>query len=288
MGILGPTLVFGEHKLPADVQLTQIVSPSGDIEFFWNARALRDINFVDLKIDYSYDDKDKVHRTKPISVDASLGEAAFRNLSFEETYKFHFTLNTGDGQSFRESGIVDTPSPNRAQIANPSVRDQLAYADAHWQTRANPSFMYIDSNDCANFVSQTLAARGLVQDKTWNQVDQVPTRAWVSASALNDYVLGLPGTVQLTDGQRDQVKLGDLVFFDWDRSGDRDHVGVVNYIQKQADGSIRIYYAGHTSHKHFRSVDWATHVLHPNAAVYFVSLPRTPSKYAWDTIFSRD
>ena len=61
----------------------------------------------------------------------------------------------------------------------------------------------------------------------------------------------------LTDDQRDQVKVGDVVQFDWDDSGDRDHTGIVTAVITEADGSITIEYAGHTDATWDRSVDWA-------------------------------
>lgn len=284
--VLTPALVFGEDKLPAEVQLTSQVTPTGDVEFFWNVAALQQINMVDLEIGYLYDQGDHPGVFKPQHVDALLGEAAYRNLSLDSSYIFEFRLTTGDGRSFKQRLSLTTPKPLRQPATDPGINAQLAYADSHWQTRVNPTYLYIPSNDCANFASQTLVARGFEQTTEWNQKDQVPTHSFVSATALKKYLLGMPGVKELTDGQRDEVKLGDLVMFDWNRSGDTDHVGVVDFIQKQADGTMRIYFAQHTLHRQFRSVDWAIQVYHPNAFVSFLSLPENQSPLSWSSLFA--
>lgn len=272
-----PSLVPENPKLPADLRLTPLVNTIGDVEFVWSSSALSSRNYESFSIGYEYEDKGKILTFKPIKVDGTLGSAAFRNLSLGETYKFNFRLIAGDGTEYNEHLKLTTPLASVREPADHNVRAQMIYVNARWQTTSNSNYMYIESNDCANFASQTLVARGLKPDSRWNQVNFIPTRAWVSATALNDYLLTLPGVKQLSNGQRDQVKIGDLVLFDWDRSGDRDHVGIVSHIQEQVDGSYRIYYAGHTSHTLYRSVDWAITVVHPNANVYFLSIPRTPS-----------
>ena len=284
--VMTPTVVFGEQKLPAEVELTSQVTPTGDVEFFWNVGALQQINLVDLQIGYSYDQGDHPGIFKPQHVDALLGEAAFRNLSLDSTFTFDFHLNTGDGRSFSQLITLKTPKPNRTPSTDPGINAQLAYADSHWQTRVNPNYLYIPSNDCANFASQTLVARGMPETQKWNQKDLIPTHSFVSATALKTYLLEQPGVRELSDGQRDQVKLGDLVMFDWNRSGDTDHTGVVDFIQKQADGTIRIYFAQHTLHRQYRSVDWAIQIYHPNAFVSFLSIPENQTPLTWSSLFA--
>lgn len=281
---LSPTLVPNDPKLPTDVRLSSVISPVGDIEFFWSAAALANRNYESFSIGYQYEDKGKIKTFKRVEVDGNLGSAAFRNLSLGETYSFNFKLVTGDGSSFLENVVLTPALPKLSDPSDRNVRNQMLYVNARWQTTSNSNYLYISNNDCANFASQTLVARGFEPDARWNQVAFVPTRAWVSATALNEYLQSLPGVRELSNGQRDQLKIGDLVFFDWDRSGDRDHVGIVSHIQEQVDGSYRIYYAGHTSHTLYRSVDWAITVVHPNANVYFLSLPRTPSTQLIDEL----
>ena len=69
------------------------------------------------------------------------------------------------------------------------------------------------------------------------------------------------------------VKVGDVVQFDWDDSGDRDHTGVVTSVVTERDGSIEIRYAGHTDATLDRSVDWAITEYHPGGVAYYWSIP---------------
>jgi hypothetical protein len=283
--VLGPTFKFDLQNLPPQLQLQTVVTPLGDVEIFWDPTALTELGGTAFKISYSYEDKGKSITYANQPVDPNLGMAAFRNLSLSETYNFHFHLLALSGQVWNQSISITTPEPQPISPSDTGVKQQLAYVDANWKTQANPTYLYIAANDCANFASQSLAARGLPQTAFWHQTDQVVTHTWVSATALESYLLTQPGFHEVPNQNRSEVKLGDLVFFDWNNSGDRDHVGIVSYVQRQPDGSTRIYYAGHTSHTHYRSVDWAITVVHPGASVYFLSVPPTAPKYFWQQIW---
>jgi hypothetical protein len=273
IAILSPLLQTAEEQLERKLSLSHQTSKSGDVTVSWNSEALNADDTATITVGYSYEDKGKWHRYQAKNWDASLGEAVFRNLSLEEDYRFSFAITTQSGVSIKKRFLVRIDAPVGEQVKDARVKKQLDFVDKRWNTRENSEYIYIDQNNCANFASQTLAARGFEQSWAWAQKNQLPTTAWVRATELNAYLRSLPGVRRLSDGQRDRVKLGDLVFFDWDRSGDSDHVGVVNLIQHQADGTVKIFYAGHTSHKHYRSVDWAIQVLHPNSRVEYLSLP---------------
>jgi len=283
--VMGPTFKFDLQTLPPELHLNTVVTPMGDVEIFWDPVALTDLGGTELKISYEYEDKGKTITYSNQPVDAQLGMTAFRNLSLSEHYLFHFDLLAVSGQEWRENVDVQTPNPQPIVPSDPGVQQQLAFVDSNWKTQANPTYLYIPSNDCANFASQSLAARGFDQTYTWHQSDQVATHAWVSATALESYLLTQPGFREISNESRADVKLGDLIFFDWNNSGDRDHVGIVSDVQRQPDGSTRIYYAGHTSHTHYRSVDWAITVVHPGASVYFLSVPPTKPRYFWQQIW---
>lgn len=284
--VLTPTVVFGDEKLPSEVQLTTQVSPTGDIVFLWNATAVAQLNFLDLKIGYSYENGKRQGSFGPANVDPRIGEAAFRNLPLDTEFTFKLRLVAGNGATFAQKLNIKTPKPVSQISTDAGVNAQLEYAAAHWQTKQNIKYMYIESNDCANFASQTLVARGLEENSKWGQVDKVPTHSFVSATALKKYLLKLPGFRSLTDGQRDEVKLGDLVIFDWNRSGDSDHVGVIDYIDKQPDGTVRLFFAQHSISRQYGSVDWAIQVFHPNAAVSYLSIPATGTEFAWSSFFA--
>ncbi len=122
-----------------------------------------------------------------------------------------------------------------------SVAAQLEYVHAHWDDTESDRFGVIDENDCVNFASQSLLARGWeVDDEWWYDEDgdaYASSDAWISSTMLRWYLEDHPErATALTDDQRDQVKVGDLVQFDWDDSGDRDHTGIVTAVTTEADG----------------------------------------------------
>ncbi|PJJ65119.1 amidase domain-containing protein [Compostimonas suwonensis] len=163
-----------------------------------------------------------------------------------------------------------------AYVVDPVVQAQLGYALAHWQDYNAGQYGAIPGNDCVNFTSQTLVARGWAMDADWwssntnGAVQWSP--AWQSSTALAGYLAAHPErATALTDEQRDRVKVGDIVQFDWDDSGDRDHTGIVTKVER-TDAGIQIYFAGHTSDTDYRSVDEAIHVLEPGASVFYWSI----------------
>jgi hypothetical protein len=159
----------------------------------------------------------------------------------------------------------------------PAVAAQLAYVRDHWQSTEDDTFGFLDENDCANFASQSLLARGFAEDDDWwysgDGDGYASAPAWVSSTALMEYLEEHPElATQLTDDQRDQVKPGDIVQFDWDGSGDRDHTGIVTAVVPRSDGTIAIAYAGHTDATWDRSVDYVITVLHPGGAATYWSI----------------
>ncbi|UOE43977.1 amidase domain-containing protein [Agromyces larvae] len=178
---------------------------------------------------------------------------------------------------------ADTTSEGATEAAGgevlpAAVAAQLAYVEAHWRDTENDEFGYLDESDCVNFASQSLLARGWqVDDEWWHTADGDPyasSDAWISSTAFRDYLDAHPErATALTDDQRDQVKVGDIVQFDWDDSGDRDHTGIVTGVTTLADGTISIEYAGHTDATFDRTVDEAIHEIHPGGVAYYWSIP---------------
>ena len=176
------------------------------------------------------------------------------------------------------SGSGTTPADFDLASLSPAVAAQLEYVRDNWQSTSSEQFGFIDENDCVNFTSQSLLARGWQTDDEWWYSDDGdpwshPT-AWISSTSFMEYLEDHPErATALTDGQREQVKVGDVVQFDWDDSGDRDHTGVVTSVTTEADGSITILYAGHTDATWDRSVDWAITEHHPGGVAYYWSIP---------------
>ena len=141
-------------------------------------------------------------------------------------------------------------------VPDPHVAAEIAYTLAHWDNY-NSAYGRISGNDCVNFASQALTARGWAMDGQWSFDPKTTgySPAWSSSTAFADYLAAHPErATALSDSQRLRVKVGDVVQFDWNRSGDRDHTGIVTRVDKSPSG-VKIYYASHTISNDFKSVD---------------------------------
>jgi hypothetical protein len=177
---------------------------------------------------------------------------------------------------------VPEATPGASAVADysmysPEVAAQLTYASRHWDETTSEQFGYLDENDCVNFASQTLLARGWAEDDEWwfdeSGDPYAHADAWISSTAFMWYLEDHPErATPLTDDQRASVKVGDIVQFDWDDSGDRDHTGIVTSVETDDDGATRILYAGHTDPTWDRSVDYAITELHPGGIAYYWSI----------------
>ncbi|WP_394554674.1 amidase domain-containing protein [Agromyces sp. MMS24-JH15] len=172
----------------------------------------------------------------------------------------------------------DGASGAAADVVSAPVAAQLAWAQAHWQDTDSAEFGYLEESDCVNFASQSLLARGWTTDDEWwyepGDDAYAHSEAWISSTAFRDYLEAHPErATALTDDQRAQVKVGDIVQFDWDDSGDRDHTGIVTAVIPQPDGTISIEYAGHTDATWDRTVDQAIHEIHPGGVATYWSIP---------------
>jgi hypothetical protein len=131
----------------------------------------------------------------------------------------------------------------------PEIKAQVAYALKYYDSPNKKVFGDLGSVDCANFTSQTLFARGWHMTNEWkHEVDngkQFYTRAWISSTVLHDYIQNHHLAKALTWEQRDQVQVGDVVQFDWDNSGDRDHSAIVSGIL-DVDGNKELLLAEHS------------------------------------------
>ncbi|WP_375400880.1 amidase domain-containing protein [uncultured Amnibacterium sp.] len=153
------------------------------------------------------------------------------------------------------------------------VDKQLHYVLTYWK-HYNPAWMPLDDNDCVDFTSQSLLARGWKPSADWtpnkaNIYHAGP--AWRGSNEFRRYVLSHHLGHELTDEERSKVKLGDVVQFDWNGNGDRDHTGVVTRITHTASG-IRIFFAGHTIDSKYRNVDTAITKDHPGGKAWYLSL----------------
>ncbi|MET0955896.1 MAG: amidase domain-containing protein [Cryobacterium sp.] len=176
-----------------------------------------------------------------------------------------------------EADTRQTPTATAAPVeVDANVQAQLDYALTYWSDYNTAEYGVVDGNDCVNFTSQSLVARGWAMDEDWytsgTGSDFDFSSPWVSSTAFMNYLADSGRATALTDDQRDQVKLGDVVQFDWDNSGDRDHTAIVSRIEGSGD-DIVIYYAGHTDDSDYLSVDFAITEKHPGGTAYYWSIP---------------
>jgi hypothetical protein len=215
-----------------------------------------------------------------ITVGAGLAVTAFGQGGAPGPTTLAISGDTASGASGTEADATDDTAAGDFDLASlsPAVAEQMEYARAHWQDTSSDQFGFLPENDCVNFTSQSLLARGWETDDEWWYSDDgdpwAHPPAWISSTAFMEYLEEHPErATALTDAQRDQVKVGDVVQFDWDDSGDRDHTGVVTSVKAELDGSITIRYAGHTEATWDRSVDWAITEYHPGGVAYYWSIP---------------
>ncbi|GAA4785146.1 amidase domain-containing protein [Microbacterium gilvum] len=158
------------------------------------------------------------------------------------------------------------------------VDAQLAYALAHWDDYNVAEFGNLNSigGDCMNFASQTLLARGWTQNDEWYNDGTTSSEAWRYVPTFQTWMTENAATIGATElslDERDQVKIGDLVVFDWDVSGVPDHIQVVSDVVRNADGSTTILMVGHNEDSDYRDLDEALTVDHPGGTAVFWSLP---------------
>ncbi|SMH30403.1 IPT/TIG domain-containing protein [Rathayibacter oskolensis] len=142
-----------------------------------------------------------------------------------------------------------------AALAASRLASQLDYLETYWSDYNSAQYGAISGNDCVNFASQSLIARGWAMDGEWNYSSTGGySSAWASSTAFNSYLAAHPErATPLSNAQRDQVEVGDVVQFDWDGSGDWDHTGIVTAV----DGDT-ILYSSHTVDNFDQSIDSAS------------------------------
>jgi hypothetical protein len=159
-----------------------------------------------------------------------------------------------------------------------AVDRQMEYLFAHWNNYNVAEWGDLNSigGDCMNFVSQSLLARGWAMTDEWYSYDAGSDwgDAWGHVPSFDEWLRAHPeyGASTLSFDQRDQVKIGDLVVFDWDGDGSLDHIQVVSSITV-VDGVTKIGMVGHNLDSDYRDLDTVITVDHPGATGYFWSIP---------------
>ena len=159
------------------------------------------------------------------------------------------------------------------------VDAQLAYAFAHWAPENYNMDTYGEFNsvggDCMNFVSQTLAARGIAQTADWYFTSKSDySSPWIYTPSFDNYLTANPslGFTRLSIEERDQAEVGDLVLFSWSGVGSPDHIQVISDI-RVVDGVTKILMVGHNLDSDWRDLDTTITVDHPGAKAWFWKVP---------------
>lgn len=158
-----------------------------------------------------------------------------------------------------EADVASPAALTLTYTSDPGIDAQVAYVLAHWSSYNAAEFPVISGYDCANFASQSLLARGWTMDAGWNldRSTGAMSPSWASSTALRDYLrTRTDRATELTEAQRDQVKVGDIAQFDWDDSGDRDHTAVVTRVERGEAGT-KVWVGGHTKDADYWDVDTA-------------------------------
>jgi hypothetical protein len=167
------------------------------------------------------------------------------------------------------SSVHDSkPLGKVSRSSDPSVQRQISYAKAHYKNPNKETFGDLGGTDCVNFTSQTLFARGWPLTADWTYKNGY-SRAWISSTGFRDYLAQHPELATPLDwAQRSRVSVGDVVQFDWDASGDRDHTGVISGIETR-NGKRELLVTSHSP----AAFDWPiTDVIAEHGAptkVYF-------------------
>lgn len=162
--------------------------------------------------------------------------------------------------------------------ASTPVDNQMQYLMEHWEDYNSEVYGDLNSvgGDCANFASQSLLMRGWEMTDEWFNYDAAAdwSGAWGYVPTMENWLLSTPelGATQLTFDERDQVKVGDLVVFDWNDNDFLDHIQVVSSVET-VDGDIVIKMVGHNLDTNYRDLDETITVDHPGATGHFWSIP---------------
>lgn len=235
---------------------------------------------VDYAISYLYDDKGIWHRYYVKDGKRTDPRLTIKDLPPMETIKVDVVAINAKGKKSAPTRIeIKTLTPDRPVVESAKITRQQDYVHEYWDNPNPRGYGYLPRLNCTNFISQVLLAYGMPMDKYWynNMKGNAYSWSapWASQTALYKYLKSKhPEFKMYTDKERDKVKVGDIISFDWNpKAGPiRNHGGVVTYVEKLDNGEINIYYAGHTTHTLYRPVDFAIKVVRPGGEPIYFSL----------------
>jgi len=182
-----------------------------------------------------------------------LGSTKLANLSVASDVSATATVDTAPNFQPGTYTLYDVASGSTTKVntglsltynVSTNQDKEMQYLGLNLDKKGTSTYPYYTNEDCANFASQVIHARGLSTTTSWSS----GTTNWTSSTHLRSYLLGRGSVTEYSDSQanRAKVRIGDIVQFDWDRSGDRDHTGIVTRVTTSASGVITVYYSAHT------------------------------------------
>ncbi|MBF4617811.1 amidase domain-containing protein [Clavibacter sp. VKM Ac-2873] len=176
------------------------------------------------------------------------------------------------------AGDAPLTAATAAYAAQTPVDKQLQYALAHWDAYNLQEYGNFNSSggDCVNFVSQSLIQRGWQMTDAWHNRGGGSdwTYAWIHVPTFDKWLAANASTLgvkRLELADRDQLKVGDIVIFDWNRNSSPDHTQIVSAIEPKDGGNV-VKMVGHNLDNDYRDLDATITTEHPGAEVHFWSV----------------
>lgn len=176
----------------------------------------------------------------------------------------------------QSSGEVVADTGEFAYDALTPIDNQMQYLFQYWQNYNSVEWGTFSDNDCGNFVNQGLVARGWEQNNDWFS-DYATTGdyslSWIRGNEMDAYLASRSDTTRIAFEDRANVKIGDVVMFDWDPQNMNgvDHTMTVSGVSTKADGTPSIKLVGHTVDAQYRDFDTAITVDNPGGTAHFWS-----------------
>jgi hypothetical protein len=199
------------------------------------------------------------------------------SLSFVAPAAANYTPAPADVVVLEGETPLGSPAAFEYTVAT-GVDAQMSYAMAHWNNYNEAEWGNLNpvGGDCANFVSQTLIQRGWTQSDAWHNKGAGAnwTPSWGYVPAMDDWFASSKGpeVTRLSLDQRDQVKVGDVAMFDWNKNDTPDHVMIVSKVVTEGDKTV-IQLVGHNKDFDYRDLDNTITVEHPGGNAWFWSIP---------------
>ena len=155
------------------------------------------------------------------------------------------------------------------------VDRQMQYAFRYWKNYNDAKWGDYNGigGDCTNFANQTLIARGWEMNSKWKSGGTVGTSTptWYYSPAIEEYLDARHPRLQGREVWS-QVRIGDLVLFDWEPNDTPNHTMIVSEVYEREGGETGIRCVGHNLDIRYRDLDDDVLPEYPDFDVWFYSL----------------